>query len=70
MNLNSVKDYIMSQVGISHVFLYLGCRNQNEEFFGYIDVCYPYIFTIKLNDNCIKTFSYNDFIIGNLKIKS
>lgn len=70
MNLDSVKKYIYEQKGISHVFLYKGTRNQTEEFLGTIIKCFPSIFIIITNNNVIKSFSYNDFIIKNLKILS
>ena len=68
MNLNSVKKYIQSQVGINHLFVYKGSRNQDDEFSGKIYMCYSSIFTIKLDNNCIRSFSYNDSIVKNLKI--
>ena len=70
MNLDSVKKYIYEQKDIPHVFLYKGTRNQLEEFSGVIKKCFPAIFIIVTEDNVIKSFSYNDFIIKNLKILS
>lgn len=70
MNLDKVRKYLSTQKGISHVFLYKGARNQIEEFSGIIINCFPAIFTIKTESNTIKSFSYNDFIIKNLKILS
>ena len=68
MNLDTVKNKIKSYLGIHHKFIYRGARNQIEEFEGIIVNCYPHIFIIKTDDNYIKSFTYNDFIIRNIKI--
>ena len=52
------------------MFKYNGSRNQIEEFIGYIDKVYSNVFTIKLDDNRIKTFSYNDVLIHKLVFKN
>ena len=68
MMLDSVKQYIIKNVGIKHKFAYKGSRNQIEEFYGEIRDIYPRIFTIVSSDNKIKSFSYSDILISNLKI--
>ncbi len=70
MNLDSVKKYICEQKDVPHVFLYKGSRNQLEEFSGVITKCFAAVFIIVTDDNVIKSFSYNDFIVKNLKILS
>jgi len=70
MNLNSIKNFVLKNVGLEHKFLYKGLRNQSEEFIGAIIKVYPSIFIIELNDGTIKSFSYNDVVINNLKILS
>ena len=52
------------------MFKYNGSRNQIEEFIGYIDKVYSNVFTIKLDNNRIKTFSYNDVLIHKLVFKN
>ena len=51
-------------------FKYNGSRNQIDEFVGYIECLYPNIFTIRLIDGRIKSFSYNDVLIHKLVFKS
>lgn len=68
MNINYIKNKILSLIDTRHNFLYKGNRNQIEEFFGVIEKCYSRIFIIKMNDGKVKSFSYNDVIIGNLII--
>ena len=66
MNINYIRNKIFEQINIKHLFIYKGNRNQIEKFEGEIVKCYSRIFIIKLLNGAIKTFSYNDFIIGNL----
>ena len=61
---------ILSKVGKKLHFKYNGARNQNEDFFGYIDQIYSNIFTIRVLDkeNFCKAFSYNDVLTETLEI--
>lgn len=68
MMLDSIKQYVIENVGLQHKFIYKGSRNQVEEFYGRIKDIYPKIFTIILSDNKIKAFSYSDILVSNLKI--
>ena len=70
MNQEKVRNSVISHINITHKFLYCGSRNQKEEFTGRITKCFPSIFIIETNNNCIKSFSYNDFAIKNIKIIS
>lgn len=70
MNLNRVKDLIKNHIGIKHKFRYIGARNQIDEFDGVITKCFPSIFIIETDNQVIKSFTYNDFIIKNIKIIS
>ncbi len=68
MNLSQIKKYIQSIVGEEHLFLYRGIRNQNEKFEGCITKTFPSVFIIELENGKILCFSYNDFIVKNIKI--
>ena len=70
MNLDAVKTRVKSYLGEHHRFIYKGVRNQIEEFDGVITKCYPSIFIIETDNHVIKSFTYNDFIIRNIKIVS
>ena len=70
MNLDYAKNKIIENVGIKHHFLFKGSRNQIDEFYGKIVKCFPSVFIIELENGVIRSFSYNDFIINNLKIVS
>ena len=68
MNLDTAKNKVKSYLGLHYKFIYRGARNQIEEFEGKIIHCYPSIFIIETDNNIIKSFTYNDFIIRNIKI--
>lgn len=70
MNRDYIKNEVFNNVNINHRFLYKGFRNQNEIFDGKITKCYHSIFLIELSNGTVKSFSYNDFCINNIKIIS
>ncbi|MBQ2639599.1 MAG: Veg family protein [Bacilli bacterium] len=68
MTIDKVKKIVLENKNKKKKFIYKGTRNQIDEFIGTINETYPVIFTIKLEDNSIKSYSYSDILIGNLKI--
>ena len=68
MMIDKVKSIIIKNVGLKHKFKFNGSRNQVEEFYGFVNNCYNAIFTIKLDDGSIKSFSYSDVLINCLEI--
>lgn len=68
MMLDRIKNMVLENKGIDHIFRFKGIRNQNEEFSGKIVGVYPAIFTIELENNVIKSFSYSDLLVNNLEI--
>lgn len=68
MNLDAIRKKINSYINVECNFLYKGSRGQFERFKGSIIKLYPRIFVIKTTNNKIKSFSYNDYIIGNIKV--
>ncbi len=68
MMLSKVKQIVVKNGGKKKNFVYYGSRNQNEEFCGVISVLYPNVFKIDLINGGVKVYSYNDLLIGNLKI--
>ena len=68
MNLDKIRKIIKSYIGKECRFIYKGSRNQNEEFDGIIVKCFPSIFLIKTINGTFKSFSYNDFVIRNIRI--
>lgn len=68
MNIDVAKRIVCENLDVEHSFIYKGSRNQNEEFIGRITKMFPAVFIIELKNNSVKSFSYNDLLIGNLKI--
>ena len=68
MNLDRAKEKIRSYQGKTYNFIYRGTRNQIEEFEGVITKCFSSVFIIETNTGVIKSFTYNDFIVKNIKI--
>ena len=70
MNLNVARSKVKEMMGIPHKFIYTGLRNQVDEFEGVILNCYPALFIVEVSDSQIKSFSYSDFILKNIRILS
>jgi len=66
--INKIRDNLKNMLGKNLHFKYNGARNQIEEFDGYINQIYNYVFTIKINNSIIKSFTYTDILINNLEI--
>ena len=70
MNLDRARSFIKERINLTFKFIYVGSRNQKEEFVGKIIKCFNSVFVIETTEKVIKTFSYNDFIMNNIKIIS
>lgn len=68
MTIGMAKQLVKDNKGEVRSFRFRGARNQIEEFKGIITDTYPAIFIIRLQDEKIKSFSYSDVLIDNLKI--
>ena len=68
MNLEKIKKIVKSYMFKKYSFIYKGSRNQIDKFDGVIVQCFPSIFLVKTNKGVLKSFSYNDFIMKNIKI--
>lgn len=69
MNKSTIKKSIEDIRGKIIHFKYNGSRNQIEEFDGIIENMYNAVFTIKnINNNELKSFTYNDIINKSLQI--
>lgn len=68
MNIEKIKNNIISLKGKEvRLFVNLG-RNKEESYVGVIENIYPKIFTVKA-DNITKSFSYSDVLTKMLVIK-
>lgn len=57
MNIYEIKNQISSSIGREVKVTVNGIRNKQNEYYGIISGCYPYIFTIDLGTEK-KSFSY------------
>ncbi len=68
MTIDKIKKVVQENQGVPRSFIFHGSRNQIDEFHGIIMDLYPAIFTILLDDDKIKSFSYSDILTENLEI--
>lgn len=66
--MNKIKRKVIENVGIRHKFIFNGSRNQVDEFEGVINKTYNKVFTILVDGNTLKSFSYSDILTNNLEI--
>lgn len=70
MNLDIAKKWVNDHLMEKHCFKYIGSRNQEDVFLGFISKMYPNVFLIETDINTYKCFSYNDIVIGSIRIVS
>jgi len=68
MNINLVKEQIEKNLNKKVRVTVYGLRNKIARYEGTLHKVYPNIFSI-LADGIEKSFSYNDYITGDIKIK-
>lgn len=68
MNLDIVKNKIAGNLNRKVIITVYGMRNKINRYEGILYKMYPNIFSI-LEDGIEKSFSYNDYITGDIKIK-
>ena len=68
MNLDTVKDNITKNIGKKVIVTVYGMRNKVNKYEGVLYKVYPNIFSI-LTDYGEKSFSYNEYITGEVKIR-
>ncbi|MDR1906003.1 MAG: Veg family protein [Clostridiales bacterium] len=56
--------------GIDAIFRVNLGRNKIIEYNGKVENLYTSVFTVKLDSNVIKTYSYSDILTGNVKISA
>ena len=68
MNIRNIRGYLSKKVGSKIVVIYYGSRNRKERYEGIIFKLYRNIFTIRLCNGDIKSFSYIDIMTKTIKI--
>jgi len=69
MNTDEIKNKISKLVGTTVIIKINLGRNKYDTIVGVVNNIYPYIFSVK-TDNDIKTFSYVDILIKNVTLIS
>ena len=68
MNIDLIKEKLNNNLNKKVVVTVYGLRNKINRYEGTLYKLYPNIFSI-LEDGKEKSFSYNDYITGDIKIK-
>lgn len=68
MNIDIVKNKILNNLNRKVIVTVYGLRNKINRYEGVLYKVYPNIFSI-IEDGIEKSFSYNDYITGDIKIK-
>ena len=68
MNIDLIRLDLKKLIGKRHYFVYFSGRGQYEKFNGFINHVYPRIFTIVTDSGQLKSISYSDYVIKNIKI--
>ncbi len=68
MNINLVKEKLQNNLNKKVIVTVYGMRNKITRYEGILYKTYPNIFSI-LENNVEKSFSYNDYITGDVKIR-
>ena len=68
MNIELIKKELTNNLNKKVIVTVYGLRNKISRYEGILFKIYPNIFTIK-SDGVEKSFSYNEYITGDIKIK-
>lgn len=68
MNIKDIRGYLARKIGSRIVVIYYGSRNRKERYEGIVFKIYRNIFTIRLCNGDIKSFSYIDIMTKTIKI--
>lgn len=68
MNIDLIREKIESNINKRVLVTHYGLRNKINRYEGVLYKTYPNIFSI-ISDGVEKSFSYNDYITGDIKIK-
>lgn len=68
MNIKQIKWYLATKIGSNVIIIYYGSRNRKERYDGVLWKVYSNIFTIKMFNGDIKSFTYNDILTKTIQI--
>ena len=68
MNIKNIRGYLKTKIGGNILVVYYGSRNRKEVYKGILYKLYDNIFTVKLLEGDIKSFSYSDILTKTIQI--
>ena len=68
MNIVNIRNYLKTKVGSNIVIIYYGSRNRKEIYKGVLCKLYKNIFTVRLYNGEVKSFSYIDILTRTVQI--
>ena len=68
MNINYIKRYLLSKIGLKIIIIYFGSRNRKERYEGILYKLYNNVFIIKLTNGEVKSFAYIDILTKTIQI--
>ena len=68
MNIKNIRNYLRTKIGSNIVVIYYGSRNRKEIYRGVLCKLYGNIFTVRLYNSEIKSFSYIDVLTKTIQI--
>ena len=68
MNIKQIKRYLTTKIGFKIILIYYGSRNRKERYEGILWKLYNNIFSIKMPNGEIKTFTYIDILTKTIQI--
>ena len=68
MNTINIRNYLKTKVGSNIVIIYYGSRNKKDIYKGILCGIYRNVFTIRLVNGEIKSFSYVDVLTKTVQI--
>ena len=68
MNIKNIRNYLRTKIGSNIVVIYYGSRNRKEIYRGGLCKLYGNIFTIRLANGDVKSFSYCDILTKTIRV--
>lgn len=68
ISVKNIKDYLSMKIGCRIIVIYYGSRNRKSKYIGILSNLYANIFTVRLANGDIKSFSYIDIITKTIRI--
>ena len=68
MNINHIKRYMATKIGVPITVIYYGSRNRKERYKGILWKLYANVFVVRLHSGESKCFAYTDILTKTIQI--